>query len=45
MAHLLNGLAHPHCGLDAAIALSEAVPCFELDTTQISTAVDAIARL
>jgi len=45
MAHLLNGLAHQHCGLDAAIALSRAVPCFELDVTDLPAAVREIAAL
>jgi len=35
MAHALNPLAHPGYGLDAAVALSHAAPCFErtLDST------------
>jgi hypothetical protein len=45
MAHLLNGLAHPNCGLDAAIALSHAVPCFELDVTDLPAAVNEISTL
>ena len=45
MAHLLNGLAHPNFGLDSAIALSDAVPCFELDVTDLPAAVQAIAEM
>ena len=45
MAHLLNGLAHRHYGLDAAITLSRAVPCFELDVTDLPAAVGEIAAL
>jgi hypothetical protein len=45
MAHLLNGLAHPNYGLDSAIALSDAVPCFELDVTDLPAAVQAIAEM
>jgi hypothetical protein len=45
MAHLLNGLAHPNCGLDSAISLSESVPCFELDVTDLPAAVEALARM
>jgi hypothetical protein len=45
MAHLLNGLAHPNCGLDSAISLSESVPCFELDVTDLPAAVEAVARM
>jgi len=45
MAHLLNGLAHPNYGLDSAIALSAAVPCFELDVTNLAAAVQAIAEM
>jgi hypothetical protein len=43
MSHLLNGLAHPNYGLDAAIAVSGTVPCFELDITELPAAVEAIA--
>jgi hypothetical protein len=45
MAHVLNGLAHQHYGLDAAISLSRAVPCFELDVTDLPAAVREIAAL
>ena len=45
MAHLLNGLAHDNCGLDAAIALSRAVPCFELDLRDLASAADEIVAL
>jgi len=42
MAHALNSLAHPGFGLDAAITLSKAVRCFELNTTDLSTAVPLV---
>lgn len=45
MAHLLNGLAHDNYGLDAAIALSRAVPCFELDLRDLAAAADDIVAL
>ena len=45
MANTLNALAHPNAGLDVTVALSEAVPCFELDLDQLSAAVDAIASV
>jgi hypothetical protein len=45
MAHVLNGLAHPAYGLDAAIALGRAVPCYELDVTDTASAVRQIAAL
>jgi hypothetical protein len=45
MAHLLNGLAHDNYGLDAAITLSRAVPCFELDLHDLASAADEIAAL
>jgi hypothetical protein len=42
MAHTLNALAHPDCGMDAAVALSRAVPCFELDVRDLRSASAAI---
>ena len=42
MANALNLLAHPSDGLDAAIALSQAVPAFELDTTDLTSTSIAI---
>ncbi len=45
VAHLLNGLAHPGYGLDAAISLSASVPCFELDVTDLPAAAKTIASL
>jgi hypothetical protein len=42
MAHALNPLAHPGYGLDAAVALSRAVPCFELDVLDLRSASAAI---
>jgi hypothetical protein len=43
MSHVLNGLAHPTYGLDAAISVSRAVPCVEVDITDLPAAVEAIA--
>ena len=45
MAHALNALAHRGSGLEAAAALGEAVPCFDLDTTNLGAAARAIASL
>ena len=42
MANTLNSLAHPNAGLDAAIAVSQAVPCFELDNGNLPAATMAI---
>jgi len=42
MAHALNPLAHPGYGLDAAVVLSQAVPCFELDVIDLQAASAAI---
>jgi hypothetical protein len=42
MAHALNARAHPGYGLDSAIALSQAVPSFELDVTDLAAASRAI---
>jgi hypothetical protein len=38
MANALNPLAHPGDGLDVAVMLSQAVPCFELDIQDLSRA-------
>ena len=38
MANALNPLAHPGDGLDVAVTLSQAVPCFELDILDLSRA-------
>ena len=45
MANALNLLAHDAVGLDAAVALSQAVPCFELDVTDLESAVGAVKDL
>ena len=45
MANTLNALAHPHAGLDATVALSEAVPCFELDVDDLAAGSLALASL
>ena len=42
MAHALNSLAHPGYGLDAALRLSRAVPCFQLDSTDLTEATALI---
>ncbi len=42
MSHGLNLLAHPGDGLDAAIALSESVPCRLLDISNLGRAVAAV---
>jgi hypothetical protein len=38
IANTLNLLAHPGDGLDTAATLTEAVPCFELDVTDLEAA-------
>jgi len=38
MANALNPLAHPGDGLDAAVTLGQAVPCFELDIQGLARA-------
>jgi hypothetical protein len=46
MAHLLKRAGTSNIyGLDAAITLSRAVPCFELDVTDLPAAVGEIAAL
>ena len=45
MANALNLLSHPATGLDAAIALSQAVPCFEVDVTDLEGAVAGVNDL
>ena len=42
MANTLNSLAHANVGFDAAVALSQAVPCFELDVGDLPAATTAI---
>jgi hypothetical protein len=45
IANTLNLLAHPAAGIDAAVALSRAVRCFELDTTDLLAASEAVQAL
>jgi hypothetical protein len=45
IANALNLMAHPSDGLDAAVALSKAVACFELDVTDLGAASNAIRRV
>jgi hypothetical protein len=45
MANALNPLAHPGDGLDVAVTLSQAVPCFELDVLDLAGAGREIERL
>jgi hypothetical protein len=45
MANALNPLAHPGDGLDAAVTLSQAVPCYELDILDLSRAGLEIEKL
>jgi hypothetical protein len=42
MASVLNPLAHQGGGLDAALAISRAVPCFELETSDLERACVAL---
>lgn len=42
VANALNALAHPHAGLDVAASLGRSVPCFELDTTDLGNACEAV---
>lgn len=42
IANALNSAAHPSDGLDVAIRLSAAVPCFALDTTDLDAACAAV---
>ena len=45
MANTLNLLAHPDVGIDAAVRLTRATPCYELDGTDVTAAGDAIRSL
>ena len=45
MANALNPLAHPGDGLDVAVMLSQAVPCFELDIHDLAKAGREIEEL
>ena len=42
MANTLNSLAHANAGFDAAVTLSQAVPCFELGVNDLPAATTAI---
>jgi len=42
IANTLNLLAHPEAGIDAAIVLSQAVSCFEVDGTDLLAACESI---
>jgi hypothetical protein len=44
-ANALNQLAHANDGLDAAVAIAEAVPCFELDTSSLPQACAGLEQL
>jgi hypothetical protein len=41
-ANALNALAHPSAGLDVAVSLSHAVPCFEMNTSDLRAACDEV---
>ena len=45
MAHSLNSLAHPDGGLDAAVRLSQLLPCYELDTSDLAASATSIRTL
>ena len=45
MANALNSAAHPSDGLDIAIRLSAAVPCFSLDSSDLDAACSAVAAV
>jgi hypothetical protein len=44
-ANALNPLAHPNDGLDAAVAIARAIPCFELDTSSLPQAYAGVEQL
>jgi len=44
-ANALNPLAHPNDGLDAAVRIAQAVPCFELDTSSLPQACAGLEQL
>ena len=44
-ANALNPLAHAGDGLDAAVAIAQAIPCFELDTSSLPQACAGLERL
>ncbi len=45
LSNALNALAHPGAGLDVAAALGRAVPCFELDSTDLRAACREVRRI
>jgi hypothetical protein len=44
-ANALNALAHPSAGLDVAVSLAHAVPCFEMDTSDLRAACDEVSNI
>lgn len=42
IANTLNLLAHPAVGIDAAVVVSQAVSCFELDATNLTAASESV---
>jgi hypothetical protein len=44
-ANALNPLAHANDGLDAAVAIAQAIPCFELDTSSLPQACAGLEQL
>jgi hypothetical protein len=44
-ANALNPLAHANDGLDAAVAIAQAIPCFELDTSSLAQACAGLEQL
>jgi hypothetical protein len=44
-ANALNPLAHANDGLDAAVAIAQAIPCFELDTSSLPQACTGLEEL
>jgi hypothetical protein len=44
-ANALNPLAHASDGLDAAVAIAQAIPCFELDTSSLPQACAGLEQL
>lgn len=41
----LNALAHPHAGLDAAVAIASGVPAFELDAGDLRAAAEVLGAM
>jgi hypothetical protein len=44
-ANALNPLAHANDGLDAAVAIARAIPCFDLDTSSLPQACAGVEQL